>query len=192
MTHFGILCGYQLDKESNPLLRYIGFACNQKCSQCSKHVPRVYNYTNTTDNKKLASLCELCNNMYKYNTSHLKYGMLCSSKLTQMDIIHKTHEHFAKYKQMPNITDIDIDAKQFDTSTYHIVKAMLNFQNDGLFKDVKFFATDKINIDNLTCAKLGGSSKIRRYADFGFFVKNILDKCELSADQIKIIDHMNV
>lgn len=183
MTNFDKICGYLLDET---LSKYIGISANHKCTLCKKNVPQVYVYKRA---EVTYFLCELCNLVYRYDNDRLKYGILCVSSMEQNDIVTKTHEYFAKYRQIPNIVNVDKEAKFIDVSTPDLICVLSSDTTRDKFYDIKLFFTDKNKLSTLQNIKFGinGVPKIRRYQDYGFFVENVLEKVSLSPEQIDII-----
>ncbi len=184
-THFNNLCGYQYDKTS---VLYVGFGVRRMCYVCNRNVPHVYNYK---INDILYNLCELCNTVYTYNTAHLKYGILCSSDVDQLEIIKKTHEHFIRFKRIPNIVDIDENAKLINAPTPDIIIAMSkgNCEQKNKFDNIKLYFTDKIKLTSLAQTTKFGQTipNVRRYRDYGFFLENNLEKVCLTKEQCDVI-----
>jgi hypothetical protein len=145
---------------------------NQSCRYCggkySKYLICFHLDCNQTNNspKNLEMCCRAC-----YIITHLNYGFLnsitlCWSKLSQIDIIKKTIEMSISNNSVPDITDVDPDAKKSPLSVMELC-CILKMNKKDIIKNIKkikvFFTKDfDITFTNFYCKSDNINKKISR------------------------------
>lgn len=119
---------------------------NNRCRYCgggySKYLICFY-----LTKDRLDVCCRMC-----YTLTHLNYNMCCSldelilcySKLDQLDILRKTVNFTIKTNTVPNVLDIDPQARKLNLSVMELC-ALLIAKYDNKCSDYKIFFTNKLD-----------------------------------------------
>lgn len=163
---------------------------NAQCSNCSNSVRVTYYYKTAKYN-----LCEFCNTVYKYCARNMMNGIICKTKLKQVDIVRKTYDLLKQNKKMPKITEVDPDARIVDHAFPEILSCMKhsdfknipnNISND--FSDFKLFFTDMIDYNGFPFFSMFNRPK-KQVEYFFFEDANInVPKISLTKNQILLVD----
>ena len=151
-----------------------------KCDLCERNVRRHYQYENTI-------VCDLCNIILKFDVTSVQKGILCLSDKSQKDIVRETIDFLKENQRMPNIHEIDPNAKMLGCNMSKIIILLERKSEKELkyFPEFKIFFTDKINFNFFGINIFG--SKFYKYSDYEFFSNNKLEKVPLTKDQKYII-----
>ena len=156
------------------------------CDNCSSKMKYYYRYKYP----KFFTLCELCNNTYRYSPQRLKSGIICKSDLSQSDIIISTFNFLKKNKRIPRILEIDPDAKLLNFSFVRLIDIVpeLKQEEKELFSGYKLFSSDMIKYDAFPFTSMFW--KHSKYPDYKYFdvIKNETPKIDITPEQQKIIE----
>jgi len=156
------------------------------CSNCAASIRVRYVYAVNDGH----ALCELCHIVYKYcpRTGHT--GIVCRSKMSQLDIIHKTCIMLKTHRRIPKINEIDPDARIVVCAMPVLLKCIK--LNRELFTDYQLFFTDMIDYDGFTFFSM--FVRPVKHAEFAFFdiANREVQKIEPTTEQSTYIKDRNI
>ena len=135
-----------------------------QCTNCNGKASILYNYENLP-----YRLCELCNIVHKYSVRTMESGIICKTNLSQIKIITMTRDFLKTNRRIPNITEIDPDAKLIDCPIPDLLEVMRNSSSKQkkYFSDFKLFFTDMINYNGFAFASMFW--RPLKYKEYQFF-----------------------
>ncbi len=165
---------------------------NTICDFCKSNVMQYYAYVINTNK---FDICELCNVVCNYTYKNIKYCIVCWSEINQCDINMLTNKFINNNNRIPNIYEIDKNAKLIKSLSFPFVALFYehgNSEDINKIKNIKLFFTDKINLQKIrnvgtNIFSKNNISKIKPSDGFVFFVTNQIDKINLMPEEYDII-----
>ena len=110
------------------------------CTFCGLNIKKYLVLTYIHDEQIETLSCKLCNSIINFNNSYMNYLILCSSSLTQTEIVKQTFNYFLEHKKIPNPNILDPDIQYINKTVYAYSKNKLKknkykvfFTNEALF-----------------------------------------------------------
>jgi hypothetical protein len=158
-----------------------------KCHFCESKI----NLQATYYDNKIINACFLCHIVVNYQKEYIYHCVLCSTELTQLEVIKKTWDFFDKKGYVPRPNELDPDAKLVKIPAY----IFANFTNKHKFSDYCLFFTNKVE-DMLTDATddvFGVSKKkvkidILEYFDLQEYIISDIEKENANKEIEKIVE----
>lgn len=192
--------------ETKKIVLQIGFFCKikseisnkehkniklNKCYFCGSNVNSYYSYI---INDMEFEICGLCNIVCNYNYKNIKNCVVCWSKMTQNDINMRTNIFINKNNRIPNIHEIDKNAKIINLS-FPLISLFYEYGNENdinKIQNIKLFFTDRINVQQIknignNIFSKNNNTKIKQKDGFEFYVTNQIDKINIPEEQHNII-----